>query len=61
MILLTLINKEKNMSKWRLQKPKEIEAEIEQQKIKAAEEKVTAAFNKMLNKHAKKKRGKDGS
>tara|TARA_R100001163_G_scaffold63467_1_gene55470 strand:+ start:183 stop:473 length:291 start_codon:yes stop_codon:yes gene_type:complete len=43
------------MSKWRLQTPKEIEAEIEQQKIKAAEEKVTAAFNKMLNKHAKRK------
>ena len=49
------------MSKWRLQTHKEIEAEIEKQKIKAAEEKVTAAFNKMLNKHAKKKGGKDGS
>tara|TARA_R100001086_G_C11712493_1_gene224570 strand:- start:431 stop:580 length:150 start_codon:yes stop_codon:yes gene_type:complete len=49
------------MSKWRVQTPKEIEAEIEKQKIKALEEKLTIAVNKMLNKHAKKKRGKDGS
>ena len=41
------------MSKFkaRLQTPQEIEAEIEQQKIRALEEKVTIAVNKMLNKH----------
>ena len=41
------------MSKFkaRLQTPQEIEAEIEQQKIRALEEKVTIAVNKMLNQH----------